>query len=518
MTVSLGWLLAQPDLRLRLVTDVPDTAAVSWVHPIDAADPSPWLSGGELVLTTGLGVGPSPAEQRAYVERLADAGVSGMGFGVGLAYAEIPTAIVEACTERSVALVEVPLPTPFIAITQAFVGRLSEQEVESLQQGLTYQRRITRAAVRGGLPGLVRALGHELRCDAVALDEYGSVMASSTRDKTLLDRIATECARLSKDRRGGTVGIPTEHGTLEVQTLRGRSTVVGWLAVRHRDAPTPTDRLLLNQAAGLITLQLDWPAELIAAYHAVGGTLLDLLLDPAQDAASLIRHLHHFGFDPSAPVVVAVATAPRVRARLIRVLADKLEATGRPHVVSRTAGGAVLLLLTRDAHDLVALLDRAADDSGLGNVVIGVSCSLPQIAVATGLAPALLAAETAQRKGRRVGWFEDLSLSALLADEAVWSRVWTLAAPALDALERGATSREGELLPSLEAFLHHNGSVETAARALGVHRHTLRARMARVEELTGLRLDGAESRVLLMLGLMSRRRSLSSPETNASSP
>ena len=60
-------------------------------------------------------------------------------------------------------------------------------------------------------------------------------------------------------------------------------------------------------------------------------------------------------------------------------------------------------------------------------------------------------------------------------------------------------------MPSLEAFLHHNGSWETAARALGVHRHTLRARMARVEELTGLSLDSADNRVLLTLALMSRR-------------
>jgi purine catabolism regulator len=59
-------------------------------------------------------------------------------------------------------------------------------------------------------------------------------------------------------------------------------------------------------------------------------------------------------------------------------------------------------------------------------------------------------------------------------------------------------------LPSLEAFLHHNGSWEGAARALGVHRHTLRARMARVEELTGLSLGVADNRALILLALRSR--------------
>ena len=64
------------------------------------------------------------------------------------------------------------------------------------------------------------------------------------------------------------------------------------------------------------------------------------------------------------------------------------------------------------------------------------------------------------------------------------------------------------LLASLEAFLHHNGSWEAAAHALGVHRHTLRARISRVEELTGLSLDVAENRVMLLLGLMSRPNGL----------
>ena len=97
-----------------------------------------------------------------------------------------------------------------------------------------------------------------------------------------------------------------------------------------------------------------------------------------------------------------------------------------------------------------------------------------------------------------------LTLGAVVADEAIRSRVWALAGPALDRLAREATPREADLLPSLEAFLRHNGSWESSARALGVHRHTLRSRMARVQELTGLDLDVADNRVLLLLALMSR--------------
>lgn len=515
MTVTLAWLLAQSELGLRLVTDVPTTAEFTWAHAIEVSDPAPWLSGGELVLTTGLQLTRSTAKQRAYAERIADAGVAGIGFGVGVRFDEIPEPFVEACAERDLALMEVPLPTPFIAVTQAVARRVSEQEVESLHQALTYQRRITRAAVRGGLTGLVGVLSRELRCEPVVLDEYGAVMASATRDERLLEVVRTEWQEHARGARRGTVGTKTERGTMEIQSLRGRSAVVGWLAVHHRTAPSATDRLLLNQAAGLITLQLDWPAELIASYHALGGTLLDLVLHPDQRAASLVRHLHHFGFVPTDPVMLAVITASRSRTtRLLQVVTDRLEATARPHVVTRLDGGVAALLPAADAPRLVEVLEQAAEVAGVGKTVIGVSGSLPQTDLAPALASAEQAASAARQARHTVGWFDDLTLGAVIENEAIRSQIWTLAGPALLELERGASTRETELVPSLEAFLHHNGSWEAASRALGVHRQTLRARMARVEELTGLTLDSADNRVLLKLALMSRpENSLTAPTT-----
>lgn len=504
MTVTLSWLLAQSDLGLRLATDVPTTTEFTWAHAIEVTDPVSWLSGGELVLTTGLRLGRSVSAQRLYAEHLADAGVSGIGFGVGIRFDEIPAPIVEACVERGLALVEVPLPTPFIAITQAVARRLSEQEVQSLQEALKAQRRITRSAVRGGLTGVVGALGRELRCQPVVLDEYGAVMASATHDERLLELVRTEWQQRDRAAHGGTVGTETELGTLEIQSLRGRSAVVGWLAVHHRTTPSPPERLLLNQAAGLITLQLDWPAELISAYHALGGTLLDLMLRPDQQPGPLDRHLHHFGFVPTDPVVLAVITGSRSQARLLQVVADRLEATARPHVVTRLGGRVAALLPAADAPRLVQFLEQAAETAGVGKVVIGVSGTLPQTDLASALASAEQAAAAARRAHATVGWFDDLTLGAVVQDDAIRSQIWTLAGPALDALERGATAREGDLVRSLEAFLNHNGSWETASRALGVHRQTLRARMARVEELTGLSLDSADDRVLLMLALMSR--------------
>jgi purine catabolism regulator len=80
---------------------------------------------------------------------------------------------------------------------------------------------------------------------------------------------------------------------------------------------------------------------------------------------------------------------------------------------------------------------------------------------------------------------------------------------ALEAISRGLLGpladydhrQHGDLVASLRAYLEHNGNWEAAARALGVHRHTLRYRVRRVAELTGRDLDRAGDRVEFWLAL-----------------
>ena len=60
------------------------------------------------------------------------------------------------------------------------------------------------------------------------------------------------------------------------------------------------------------------------------------------------------------------------------------------------------------------------------------------------------------------------------------------------------------LLPSLQAFVEASGRWSDAAESLGVHRHTLRHRIRRIERLTGRDLDRARDRVELWLALKAR--------------
>jgi purine catabolism regulator len=71
----------------------------------------------------------------------------------------------------------------------------------------------------------------------------------------------------------------------------------------------------------------------------------------------------------------------------------------------------------------------------------------------------------------------------------------------------------GELQASLRAFLQHNARWETAASELYVHRHTLRYRMRKVEELTTRDLSSSFDRMEFWLAL--RARELLAAEADA---
>ncbi|MGX2994208.1 PucR family transcriptional regulator [Streptomyces sp. JNUCC 64] len=132
--------------------------------------------------------------------------------------------------------------------------------------------------------------------------------------------------------------------------------------------------------------------------------------------------------------------------------------------------------------------------------VTGVSAPTTPEDAADAHRQALRALSVARRLGRdRVAYDEvtEGTLTALLSDDAV--RAYA------DGLLRGlrahdATGR-GDLVASLRAWLSRHGQWDAAAADLGVHRHTLRYRMRRVEEILGRSLDDPDVRMELWLAL-----------------
>src|SRR6202161_2640114 len=134
MELTVASLIAE--LGLTLVSGEESAQAhVRWVHSTELTDPTPWLKGGELLLTMGTRRGGRKARGEL-IERLADHEIAGLGFGTGFTHKKLPAALVTAARKRSFPLFEVPYGLPFIAITERAFTQLVNERYEMLQRSM----------------------------------------------------------------------------------------------------------------------------------------------------------------------------------------------------------------------------------------------------------------------------------------------------------------------------------------------------------------------------------------------
>ena len=174
--LTVGSLLDELDLELATGAEGAD-APVRWVHISELQDPTPWLSGGELMLTTGIPL-DTEKKQRAFVADLAERNLAGLGFGTGFSHTRLPKALVDEAGKRSFPLFEVPYSVPFIAITEKAFTRLVNEQYEVLQRGLAIQRRLERLVLEErGLEEIAATVASAVGGTVAILDGRGERLA-----------------------------------------------------------------------------------------------------------------------------------------------------------------------------------------------------------------------------------------------------------------------------------------------------------------------------------------------------
>ena len=134
-----------PDLNLRLVAGAQATSnPVRWVHIAEVPDPTDWLKGGELLLTTGYPLVGSEQKTVEYVERLVDHNLSGLGVGLGFSIDELPAAMVQTAEENTFPVFTIPYSVPFIAITEAVSSKIVNEQYSLLQRSLAVHEKLTK--------------------------------------------------------------------------------------------------------------------------------------------------------------------------------------------------------------------------------------------------------------------------------------------------------------------------------------------------------------------------------------
>ncbi|MFD9254223.1 PucR family transcriptional regulator ligand-binding domain-containing protein, partial [Streptomyces bottropensis] len=342
---------------------------VRWVHAGEVPNIASLLKGGELLLTTGYGLGTRPADQRAFVRTLAERGISALVVELGPRFARLPAALVETARSAGLPLVQLHREVAFVTVTEEIHTEIVNGHYALLQQAEEVHRRCTEALLGGG--GIPQVL------DILAAFS-GNPVFLETADGQLLYAAGTGPADTDplqvwegvRDRHqdappAGTTLVDVPGGGPATGSVRARLVllpVVGPLA--------PVHRMAAERAAGVLAvvlMQARQEEELAARGR--GDFLTDLAEGRvrAEDAPAQARVLgFRPGSGPLLPVVMKLADglAPDGGgwAVLARAVAEELACVGAPLLLGvRPVEGRVPLLLgLRAESERTAVADRAA--------------------------------------------------------------------------------------------------------------------------------------------------------------
>lgn len=465
---------ALPGLELELTAGA--TGAdnrVRWVHVSELQDPTPWLEGGELLITTGLGVGQLSRPQREYVRRLAHHGLAGLAFGVGFGWAEPPEALADEADRLDFPLLTVPYEVPFIALTKAVSAHLANAQLARLERALEVHERLAQAVLEGrGTAALLAIVGDHAGCALALVDEAGRVVG---------------------ERHSGRLAA-CEH-VLELPVVADGET---WSlrAGKPGDELSEYDRLVLHHGQSALAFELSRRHAVSAAELRLAGDLLEDLEHDRLDEREIARRIAAFGLDPqrryAALLAVAGDTPPAEDARA--AAAKVLDARGSRYLSASRRDRASFLVAADSEEDGLAIARELVEAAPGTRVGVGRPAS------GTGLGRSLLEARAAlDAVAGPVASYQDLgSLELLLS----------LPGAALEAFVArvlGPAATNAWLLESLTALLDSGCRWSEAADRLGVHRHTLRYRMDQLRKQTGRHPDDPAQRMELWLAVKAQQ-------------
>jgi PucR family transcriptional regulator, purine catabolism regulatory protein len=514
VSFAVSELLQLPGLRLKVVAGARGLEReITWPHISELFDPTPWLSGGELLLTTGMSLGEEEEPQRLYVERLASAGVSGLGFGVGFGFERVPDGMVTAAEHAGLSLLEVPLPVPFIAITKAISSVLSEERLRDAQMSVGMHERLASLISEGAGPADVLDEVCELRNGwAILFDPRGGVVARSGPGSPPSEEVWTALPLgLAEGQELDASAEASPGGSrLAVRVVSGgrQEAVLVYGAARRLQA---SDRIVVHHAVTVLGLLLASRRAVIEAERRIAGDLLSEAFAGRLRGSDLERRLELAGFSGVAKLTaLAVEPVGGSDPKGLQDISWALDGIlGRRCRAARTTvtHGRVACLVAHDAPEVLAgeLLDElelASQRSGLGldPVRAGVGETVSVSGVRRSYLTAVFALRAAPGR-RRLGLPSDLGSYRFLLSIQPAPLLEGYVRTVLGALRDRDETRSSQLVDSVRAFIAAGGRWEQGAEALGVHRHTLRYRVRLAEQLLNRDLSLAEDRLEVWLAL-----------------
>ncbi len=479
------------------------------VHISELDDPTPYLEGGELLLTTGIPFAKD-TDIPAYVSRLQARGVAALGLGLGAGTDSVPPDLRSACERIGVPLFVVPEGTPFMHVSRTYWDLVGATVRADLAASLSLQTSLAQAATRPeAVSAVVKVLATALGGWSIYLPADGAPETCWPRSsRQVLPQLRAETRRLDLAGTRTAASFALDGmDVLEYSIIDGKRTA-GFLAVCAGRTLRSPDRQLIATGTMLlaVTAQREW--QTTRANAIVGAAAATLLMNGYVDAARLVAA--ELARTPLPEFVQLLAIRAENAASLSTAeVADQIAQVVAPTESERLRASIRASRLRSDVSGVSFLiLEQTVELDELmlaGPVNAGNQQDTPQN---TSQNVAHHAARLAGVIGRPLLLRDVHSIVAELRRTCLGVPAGQLITEpgALDSrADRWVTSLAGhtraDLIGTVTSYIRHRGQWEAASRELGIHRNSLRNRIAIVSTMIGADIDDPDVSSNLWLAL-----------------
>jgi purine catabolism regulator len=501
-------------LQLEVFTRVPQTVyagrrnfdrPVRWVHPTEIPDIAQFLSGGEMLLTAGLGIGDTAEGQRQYVHAIDDAHASVLIVELsGRAFDTMPDALVEAANEREFPLVGLAGELPFVEVS----AQVHESIIDQRVLDLSAYERLNGTFMQLLLAGrdhvhFTDALASEVGRPVVLEDSSRQVVAYSG-SSDLGDLALREWERHSRiDHDAATASSGNANHadicTRKAVVLRGERW--GWLHVLHGGEPiVGTAGYAIDRAADGIAIALLGARESGARSAQRQNALISRLLLGDISGDAFVTRALRIGRDlrDRALLVVSVCRESAGTNSGEDAMEELCRSLRVPAVVADLGEHTLVIMglsRTRSEKQVVEQLTALDVRAGISRPV-----SASQLPAAVEQARSAASVALA-RPDKAVHRFDELGVLRLLASLAGGPELARYIEDELGPLLKHDAKATNPLLPTLRTYLSCDGKKSQAAQLLFIQRRTLYYRLERIESLLGRSMDEPDNRQALVFAV-----------------
>ncbi|MFI2640729.1 PucR family transcriptional regulator [Streptomyces sp. NPDC018610] len=474
---------------------------VRWVHVAEAADVGVMLSGGEMVLTTGVLLAGDEGKQAEYIRSLHRAEAAAVVLGLGRAFPTPPDVMRRAAERCGLPLVVLHRPFPFAELTEEVQSRLVRRKYAAVSLSEAVRSALT-ALITAGAPlqALLDEIARHSACPVVVTNLAHRVLATAG-ERPAVDDVLRDWERIARQ-----AGAGEGDGWIRAE-LGGRGERWGRIVLCGHRGDTATGRLLADRAAEALVLHRMLGGDAGRTWEEQSArSLLTDLAGGAVPVRQLLPRARAAGLPVNRRVFVPLVVQggePAELDRLLRLL-------GLTGLVAELADGvtAVLLSLARD-QDARALTEhfaaRLRGTAGAARTVV--AAADPRTAwdeVPAGLREARHVADAVAGFGPALGLpavvrLGDVHLRGLVRLLRENPHVQSFAERELDGLLCDAGQ---ELLDVLRTYLATGRNKSRTAQLHHVSRPALYRRLEAIQGRLGVDLDDFEQAASVHIALL----------------